>query len=195
MATKISELTTAPGTLTGIEQLELVQSGVSYKTTVAAIRGWIYTSIVNTTSGTAITLTSGIPSNSVEIEVFFNGVSTNTASQPPIIRLGDAGGVETTGYIGSVRGPTGVTGVTNGFYTLRPQAFAAADLVRGRMRLSRWDPSLHLWIADGTSNDAADWSSFSGQKTLTPGPLTTIQITTPGGTATFDAGSARVRYR
>ena len=84
---KISDLTTAPGELTGAELVEIVQSGVSYKTTVSNVRNWIYTSTVNTTSGTAITVTSGIPSTAVQIEVLLNGVSTSSNNQPPIINL------------------------------------------------------------------------------------------------------------
>jgi hypothetical protein len=168
----------------------------AYTDTQIATRApaWTYTTITATTSGTSVTLTSAIPSDALEIEVLFNGVSTNTASQPPIVRLGDAGGVETTGYTGVVRGPTGSSAVTDGLYPFRTNAWAAADLLDGRMRLTRWDSSLHTWLADGLSNDQASLSVFTGKKT-TSEVLTTIVLTTPGGTATFDAGSARVRYR
>ena len=63
------------------------------------------------------------------------------------------------------------------------------------MRLTRWDRSQYLWYADGIFNDGvADWSSFSGRKT-TSQVMDRISLTTPGGVATFDAGSARVRWR
>jgi len=157
-------------------------------------KAWTYLAPVNTTSGTSVTLAAAIPSDALDIEVLFNGVSTNTANQPPIVRLGDAGGVETSGYTGSVRGPTGETTVTDGLYPFRTSAWAAADVLTGRMRLTRWDPSLHQWLADGLSQDGTNLSTFSGSKT-TSEVLTTITLTTPGGTATFDAGSARVRYK
>jgi hypothetical protein len=196
MPTKISSgLVPAPATLTGAELLEIVQSGVSYNVTVTRLRGWIYLASVNTTSGTTISLTTGIPSTATQIEIFFNGVSTNTAAQPPIVRLGDSGGIETTGYSGVVRGPSGETYATNGFYTLRTNAYVAADTIYGVMRLARWDTSLQLWFSDCICNDGnADWSSYSGRKT-TSDVMDRISLTTPGGTATFDAGSARVRYR
>lgn len=154
---------------------------------------WEYDSIVNTTSGTSITLTTSIPSGCVAIEVILNGVSTSTNSQPPIIRLGDAGGVEPTGYTGVVRGPTGEGSVTDGFYTFRTNAWNAADILSGRMRLTRWDISQHLWFADSICNDLANLSTFSGRKT-TSQVMTSIFLTTPNGIATFDLGSARVRY-
>jgi len=156
---------------------------------------WTYTSIVDTNTGaTSYTLTSSIPNNAKAVEVLMLGVSTNTNSQPPIVRLGDAGGVETTGYAGVVRGPTGETAVSNGFYPFRTNAWNAADLLDCRIRLTRWDENLNTWFADSLANDGAQLSTFSGKKT-TSEVMTTIQLTTPGGTATFDAGQARVRYR
>lgn len=157
-------------------------------------RRFIYSSIVNTTSGTSVTLSSSIPSDVREIEILFNGISTNTNSQPPIVRLGDAGGIETTGYVGVVKGPTGETSVTDSFRPFRSNAWSAADVLYGRMRMIRWDPSLHTWFADGLAQEGSNISSFSGYKT-TSEVLTTIILTTPGGTATFDLGSARIRYR
>jgi hypothetical protein len=196
MPTKISQLTSAPVALTGAEQIELVQSGVSYKRTLADVWNWVYTAIVNTTSGTALTVTSGIPSTAQKIEILFNGVSTNTAAQPPIIRLGDAGGIETTGYAGLVRSGGNTTSVTNGFYIMRAADYVAADLVYGVMRLYRWDPSLFLWFGNGLADSSSTLllSRYSGRK-ATSEVTTTIQVTTPGGTAAFDAGSIRVRYR
>jgi len=159
-----------------------------------ATKVWTYTTIVSTTSGTSITVTTSIPSDAMEVEVMLNGVSTNTSSQPPVIRLGDAGGVELTGYTGVVRGPNGESAVTDGFYTFRVNAWNAADIVSGRFRLTRWDPNLHLWMADGISNIISKLSTFSGRKT-TSQSLTTISLSTPSGVATFDLGSVRVRYR
>src|SRR3954463_10310757 len=54
------------------------------------------------TSGTSIDFTS-IPTWVKKITVQLTGVSTNGTS-PLIIQRGDAGGVEPSGYLGSVRG-------------------------------------------------------------------------------------------
>ena len=152
--------------------------------------GWVYTSIIPTTSGTAITLTSSIPSDAVDVEIIFNAVSTSANSQPPILRLGDAGGVETTGYTGLVEG----TSVTDGFYTLKTNTWGASDVLTGRIRLIRTHTSVNTWVAESRCNNGSVNSLYSGIKT-TSQVMTTIQITTPGGSATFDAGSATVRYR
>lgn len=183
-----------------LDENDMASDSTSALATQASIKayvdskGWTYTSIVNTTSGTSVTLTAAIPADALDIEILFNGVSTTANSEPPIVRLGDAGGVETTGYSGTVRGPTGETTVTDGFYPFRTSAWAAADVLHGRMRLTRWDPSLHEWLADSACEDGSSLSVFSGVKT-TSQVMTTIVLTTPGGTETFDAGSARVRYK
>lgn len=53
-----------------------------------------------TTSGTAITFSS-IPAGVRKIHVMFSGVSTSGTSDL-LIQIGDSGGVENTGYLGSV---------------------------------------------------------------------------------------------
>lgn len=156
---------------------------------------WAYTPIIPL-SGTSVTLTTSIPSGAKSVEVLFKGVSTSVDNQPPIVRLGDAGGIETTGYQGVVRGPTGETPVTDGLYTFRTDSSSASDILEGRMILTRWnvDPASYYWFVDGIFNNNNNVSVFSGSKS-TSEQMTTILITTPGGAATFDAGSARVRYK
>jgi len=155
---------------------------------------WTYGSIVTLTSGTAHLLASGLPSGLKEIEILLNGVSTNTANQPPVIRLGDAGGIETTGYTSIARVGANTSAQTAYFQFFRATDFAAAEALSGVMRLARWDSSLHLWLMTCLATEAAQISHSTGRKTLSE-ELTQIQITTPGGAATFDLGSARVRYR
>ena len=96
MAKKIQDLDTPSLPLNPTDLFEVSQGGiVSVKVALEELLSslWTYSSIVNTTSGTIISLTTSIPSTALEIEIMLNGVSTNTAAQPPIIRLGDAGGI------------------------------------------------------------------------------------------------------
>lgn len=161
--------------------------------------GWTYGAQVATTSGTTVELSTAIPSWATEIEVLLNGVSTNTINQPPLIQLGDAGGYEITGYVASVAvieaTNAGETDITAGFQVARAGDYAAADTMIGVVRLTRWDDAEHLWFADGNvTASGAELHFLSGSKTLSEA-LTSIRLNTPGGTATFDAGEARVRYR
>lgn len=183
-----SHIISTDGSLSGNSDLN-IPTEKAVKTYIDA-HEWIYTSIIPTTSGTAITLTSSIPSTAVDIEVIFNGVSTSANNQPPILRLGDAGGIETSGYSGVVAG----TSVTDGYYLFKTTAWAAADVLTGRVRIIRTHPSVNTWLAESRGNNASDNSLYSGLKT-TSQVLTTVQVTTPGGTATFDLGSITVRYR
>lgn len=161
--------------------------------------GWNYSAQTATTSGTSVELTTAIPSWATEIEVMLSGVSTDAVNQPALIQLGDAGGYETTSYVASVAvietTNCGETNITAGFQTARAGEYAAADELTGVVRLSRWDASEHLWLAHGVITASGSEIHFlSGSKTLSDA-LTSIQLTTPGGTAAFDAGEARVRYR
>lgn len=161
--------------------------------------GWTYGAQVATTSGATVELSAAIPSWAVEVEILLNGVSTNTVNQPPLIQLGDAGGYETTSYVASVAvieaTNAGETDITAGFQTARAGEYAATDAMTGVVRLARWDSAEHLWIASGIiTASGAELHFLSGSKTLSEA-LTSIQLTTPGGAATFDAGEARVRYR
>lgn len=161
--------------------------------------GWTYGAQTATTSGTTVELSAAIPTWASEIEILFNGVSTDTANQPPLIQLGDSGGYETTSYVASVgvieATNCGETDITAGFQTARAGEYDAADAMRGVVRLVRWDTAEHHWIATGTlTASGAEMHFVAGSKTLSDA-LTSIQLTTPAGAATFDAGEARVRYR
>ena len=96
--------------------------------------------------------------------------------------------------VGVITGPTGDSSVTDGFYGFRVTGWASGDLLYGTMVLRRWDTAQHKWLAQGTFNDATNRALYTGEKT-TSEVLTSIRLTTPGGTANFDAGAARVRYR
>jgi hypothetical protein len=159
---------------------------------------WTYGSVVATTSGTSVTLSNAIPSWATEIEIILIGVSTNTANQPPLIQLGDSGGVETSGYVsvtGVISGSSAAEAAdTDGFTSYDETSFAAATAVTGSLKLTRWDASDHLWIAEGKFTDGTLINLVSGIKT-TSAVLSSVFLTTTGGAATFDAGNGRVRYR
>ena len=161
--------------------------------------GWTYESIVATTSGTSILLSSSIPSWATEIEVFFDGVSTNTNYQPPVVAIGPSTGVVTSSYYCVVFNITSTTDLessyTDGFHPFLDANLSAAEAVEGQVTLKRFDPAEHKWLAEGKSITAVtEFNSMSGHTTLS-GALTQVQLVTPAGAATFDAGRARLRYR
>jgi len=146
---------------------------------------------VASTSGTSIDFTS-IPAWVKRITVMFAGVSTNGTS-PFLIQLGDAGGVETTGYVSSSTGFTGAAGSTSSSTAGFIIAYdTAAYIVSGAAVITYI--GTNLWVISGVGkvSTAASWTT-GGDKTLSD-TLTQIRLTTVGGTNTFDAGSINILY-
>jgi len=198
---ELSELTSPEtGDLLPIYDVDEAGSEKTKKIIVERFQ-WTYTPQTATTAGATVELTTVIPPWATEIEVIFKGVSTNTSNQPPIIQLGDSGGYETSGYDASANhmstgSVAGSFGYTDGFYAMRIPSQSAADIFDMVFRLTRWDPDEHYWdcVGDGNLAGASSRLFAYGKKTLSAA-LTSIRLTTPGGSATFDAGEARVRYR
>lgn len=160
-----------------------VYNGISSGTAVAS------------TSGTSIDFTS-IPSWVKRVTVMFNGVSTNGTSLL-LVQLGDAGGVEITGYASQANSITTTPAVTattsTAGFVLGAAALVAASTYSGTTSIVKLDGNSwvcsSLIIRDGTAS-----SNFgAGTKTLSE-TLTQIRITTVGGTDTFDAGSINILY-
>ena len=146
------------------------------------------------TSGTSIDFT-GIPSGVKRVTVMFNGVSTNGTSDLQI-RLGDAGGVENSGYLGAgvfVAGSTAATAYTAGF-GVRNQNGAACVLL-GSIILTLENASTFSWTAQGifAGSDGAYIQLTSGSKS-TSAQTDRVRITTVNGTDTFDAGEINILY-
>jgi len=155
---------------------------------------------VASTSGTSIDFT-GIPSWVKRITVMFNGVSLSGTAYMQV-QLGDSGGIENTGYTGSVMiiGNTG-TGVGStlsaGFQTENHTYWVAASTRIGMMTIT--NVSGNIWTANwvlgatGTATVSAANAWGGGVKTLSD-VLTQVRITTTNGTDTFDAGSINILY-
>lgn len=150
---------------------------------------------VASTSGTSIDFT-GIPAWAKRITVMFSGVSTN-GSSIVIVQLGDSGGIETSGYLGScVTTSTGPTISASNFSAsfLTGTARASTNVTHGSISFSLLD-SANTWVANGifTGSDAPYAQTISGSKQLSA-TLDRVRITTVNGTDTFDAGSINILY-
>jgi hypothetical protein len=165
--------------------------------TVTASNGVLYPltsgTAIASTSGTALDFT-GIPSWVKRITVMLNGVSTNGSSLI-VLRLGDSGGAETSGYTGSTSTVTsGGTSSTAWSSGATPRnAIDAADTQNGAMTISLIGSN--TWAITSVTNQTGNAStSFgAGVKTLSD-TLTQVRITTVNGTDTFDAGSINILY-
>jgi len=148
---------------------------------------------VASTSGTSIDFTS-IPAGTKRITVMFDGVSTNGTS-PVQVQIGDSGGIEATGYLGSTS-RSGTTSAANNSAGFLFEDSGAASVVRhGSLTLSLLSSSANIWTANGNvgRSDSANIWSQGGSKPLSA-TLDRVRITTVGGTDTFDAGTINIAY-
>lgn len=176
----------------GTTRLTVASGGVTATNLTASgtFGGGVVTSgtAVASTSGTAIDFTS-LPSWVKRITVMFSGVSTNGSSSIQI-QLGDSGGIETSGYAGSVTQTTTTSYFSAGFIF---GDVAAASVVHGLMTIcligsNTWAETSTLGGTTGYAN-----RNGGGSKSLSD-TLTQIRITTVNGTDTFDAGSINILY-
>lgn len=146
---------------------------------------------VASTSGTSIDFT-GIPSWVKRITVMFNGVSTNGTS---VIRLqlGDAGGIETTGYAGTctqIGSTVSTIYSTSGF---DGNGDSGATFTRNGQLVFALLGS-NTWSLLGAYNIGSAFQYlFCGTKTLSD-TLDRVRITTVNGTDTFDAGTINLLW-
>lgn len=155
------------------------------------------------TRSTAVTLTTqtsvdftSIPAGTFKIEITFAALSTNGTS-PPIIQLGDSGGVETSNYTGAATNLTNAAAVasanlSSGF--LLSGSVVAGSVLQGKFDLTLHD-SLNTWVLAGTigGSNAAFTVTIGGFKTLSA-ELDRVRLTTVGGTDQFDAGTVNITY-
>ena len=171
----------------------LIDDGTRFQIVGFSARRIVLATEVATTSGTSIDFTS-IPAGVRRIKIQFVGVSTNGTSNP-LIQLGDSGGVETTGYLGSsslIDTAVATAGYTAGFGL----NIATADaVIHGTVTLTLEDSSDFTWVASGvvSTSDTARSVITSGRKLLSA-ELDRVRITTVNGTDAFDAGAINISY-
>jgi hypothetical protein len=145
------------------------------------------------TSGTSIDFT-GIPSGAKQVNIVFSGVST-TGTSIPIVQLGDAGGIEATGYLGSGGNNSGdtTTNQTVGFGVAG--SWNSSVIVHGCVTLQLLDSSTFTWAAFGILgiSNTTQITMVGGSKSLSA-ELDRVRITTVGGADTFDAGTINISY-
>ena len=178
----ISEKTSAAGvTIDGL----LIKDGALPAGSMPLARGTSQA----TTSGTSFDFT-GIPSWVKRITVMFNQVSLD-ASEQFLVQLGDAGGIETTGYVSRSSAAGSNNTSTAGFIV---RVNGTSNLVSGIMTIA--NISGNVWVGShALDRGANDCSVGGGSKTLSD-VLTQIRITATNdvGGANFDAGSVNILY-
>ncbi len=157
------------------------------------------TTVVATSGASSYSFT--IPSGISKFAVTVNEVSLS-GTGIILLRLGDSGGIEATGYNSSSwymsdgGGSVGVASSdvsqdTTGF-PLRASGGASITYT-GILHFVLIDPATNKWVLAGNTNDYANLQQHlqSGKKALS-GELTTVQIVASAGT--FDAGEWSIQY-
>ena len=145
------------------------------------------------TSGTSIDFT-GIPSWVKRITVMFSGVSTSGSSNI-LVQLGDAGGIENTGYVSEAITTTNSSpyifnsSSTAGFII---RADSNGQTCSGIMTVATLGSN--SWVESGTFYKTAGSMNFSVGSKSTSETLDRLRITTVNGTDTFDAGTINILY-
>jgi len=190
------------GDTTGI--LQLATNGTTTAMTIDASQKVTFANPIqggSITSGTAVASTSGasidftsIPSWVKRITVMFQGVST-TGTSKVLIQLGDSGGIETSGYLGSVAFADSSSAGTNFSSGFLDDSTNAAGVRHGALIISQVDASAFSYVCFGNlgRSDLAAICVMGGSKTLSA-TLDRVRITTVGGTETFDAGTINILF-
>lgn len=159
-----------------------------------------------TTSGSSVTFGS-IPAGTKLIIVSFSGVSMTANDKLIGVQLGDAGGLENSGYtgaaVGFVAAPAILTQTSSTFFALAAPGSGgntgtvAANTYSGSVVLTlensasfRWAVNGSLSINDASDNAHAAVFTASGVKALSA-ELTQLAVLTDG---TFDAGEVNIAY-
>ena len=146
-----------------------------------------------TTSGTAFDFTS-IPAGVKQITVMFDQVSLS-GTDNFLIQLGDAGGVETSGYVGSSLNMINSNAINGA-------SSATGCVVTSNSASSVWTGTLtftniasNTWIASGvTANSSGGTTVNATCSKGTSATLNQVRITRDG-TNTFDAGQVSIYYQ
>lgn len=165
---------------------------VSPSVTGTPVIGGLVSATAVSASGTSVDFT-GIPSWAKRITVMFDGVSTN-GSALYLIRLGDSGGIETTGYLGSAAYVGAGTGTALGTSGIVAYAYGnAGSLVVGAIQISSMGSN--RWAATGVvGNGSFAYQSLTAYSKTLSDTLDRLSITTANGTDSFDAGTINIMY-
>jgi hypothetical protein len=168
--------------------------------------GWTYGPEIDCTNGDAddtvsFVVLADLPATVRTIELIFNGVGTDENLKVPMVRIGDSGGIETSGYGASAHtieaaAITAEFGSWAGFYCADLGSWATAQTMTGILRMVRRNDSSNMWYVDGYfMENVGDAKAMQcvGSKSLSTG-LTQVDIATSDVAAFFDKGTVRGRY-
>ncbi len=175
-----------------IGQVPFSTDGSTWTATQKITQGTAFT----TSTSTSIDFT-GIPSWVKRISVMFYTVSINGSSRP-VVRLGTSGGIVSSGYSGTQEGasPSGPAfiNISTGFDLLDNGSAVNGANFTGILTINKLGTG-NEWVANwvgGLINGAI--MQWMGGCVSIGGALTTVRLTTQGGTVQFTGGTVNILY-
>lgn len=181
----------APGTSGNL----LTSNGTTWTSAAAPTGGPTLGTPVSPTSTTTVDFTS-IPSTAKQIDICLSGLSM-TATSSLILQLGDADGIETSGYVagGASIDQVGVitsSNSTTAFPIADGTTFGSGDTFGGVITLRLLNSSTFLWSCSWTlASGAVARTCFGGGSKATSQVTDRLRLT---GASNFDAGSINIQY-
>ena len=155
--------------------------------------GFTASSLTALTASSTSTIT-GVPAGTKVIFVSFEGIDLSSGSGVSGVRIGDSGGIETTGYLSSGTYLDSATATSdNTTLFMIDNSIGTAGDNRGSGVLTLMDSSTNLWAWSCTAKGrSANVVVAGGDKALS-GALTQVQLLTTGGTF-VTTGSWNILY-
>ena len=184
---------------TGTDGQVLTSTGAGSPPAFEAVSaGFTQGTEIATTSGTSITFGS-IPAGVDMIVMNFFGVSQASGGQTIRIQIGDAGGIETSGYLNTAakiadQAIESATIRNTAGFSVGTVNWDAANILHGSVWFTLQDAAAFTWCFHGMLNESDDDGIYlgSGSKALSA-ELTQIKFFTAAG-ATFDAGAVNIMF-
>lgn len=179
------------------ESLNLADDFAFTGTVTGAGKDWTKTA-QTTTSGAATYTISGIPSDVTEIIIMGSSVDRGTSTNKAVIRLGDSGGLEATGYI---YGPV-YTANANGLYQNSKADVTGLEFALygapTNFAVRCWNTTGNKWMMmlesfTTTLSGSTDWVNAGCVKELS-GTLDRVGIVDLSGT-NFAGGQLQLWYK
>lgn len=139
---------------------------------------------------------TGIPAGVKRVTIIFNAFSSGGNSDPISVQIGPSGGVETSGYVGSmnINASSTISTTSSGTtsFGIR-QATGASEVQDGTMVLTLVNSSTNTWVQTHVlgRSDAAVTKFGGGSKSIS-GSLSRIKIFV--GSDTLDGGQVNIFY-
>ena len=179
---------------------DATDSGNTKKDTIQGVldlvpsSGWTLGAEQAMTSASTIDFGS-IPAGTKVIAIILDQVSTNNTGVAIAVRIGDAGGIETSGYVGGsgqmlLSANAAVSANIN--WNLVGDGSVAANNYSGICTLRLQDASNFVWSQSGSlaCNTGGHIAVSAGMKALSA-ELTTVQLYSPN---TWDGGAVSLQY-